>query len=278
MSACVPPVPAERPQSAMKGINLTGGMLEEAYLRYNRKDYIHPDPVEFVWWYTYPGDREIAALLASALALGRASCILRALGDALARLGEPLKAVTTFGRKHLRDLFRDFRYRFYDGGQLAGFLSCAGDCVRRYGSLEACFLRGKDEGDTFDVLASFLKESGLGEFDILPDPAKGSACKRLHLFLRWMVRRDEIDPGGWDYPASRLIVPVDTHMMRAGRALGFTGRNQPDARSAREITEGFRRFASDDPVRYDFSITRMGIREDLDLDKWLDLHINPERV
>ncbi|MCK4410112.1 MAG: DUF2400 family protein, partial [Candidatus Eisenbacteria sp.] len=98
----------------------------------------------------------------------------------------------------------------------------------------------------------------------LPDPARGSACKRLHLFLRWMVRSDDVDPGGWDaVPASKLIVPLDTHMHRFSLLLGLTDRKQANGRTALEITRAFRSFSPDDPVKYDFSLTRLGIRDDL---------------
>jgi len=76
------------------------------------------------------------------------------------------------------------------------------------------------------------------------------------------VRRDEIDPGGWDaVPARLLLVPVDVHMHRIGRWLRFTRRRQADLAAVREITAGFRRFAPEDPARYDFALTRLGIRE-----------------
>ena len=254
---------------------LTVAYLENAYEKYNRKDFIHPDPVEFLWRYESPADREVVGIIASSFALGRATCIIRVVGEVLERLERPSKAVVTLGKEVFEELFKDFRYRFYTGTQLAGFLHSLGRCIRKYGSLEECFLVDDDNGDTFGMLSAFLKRSGLGRHGILPDPEKGSACKRLHLFLRWMIRQDEIDPGGWDFPSSRLIVPVDTHMLKAGRALSFTSRKQPDAVSAREITDGFRRFAKDDPVRYDFSITRMGIRDDLDLNAWLDKKTSP---
>jgi len=104
------------------------------------------------------------------------------------------------------------------------------------------------------------------EGHLLPRPARGSACKRLNLFLRWMVRRDEIDPGGWDAVSpARLIVPLDTHMHRICGSLGLTKRSQADLQAALEITEAFRAFAPDDPVRYDFAISHLGIRGEGDI-------------
>lgn len=108
---------------------------------------------------------------------------------------------------------------------------------------------------------SRMAEQGCSSGHLLPRPARGSACKRLHLFMRWMVRHDDVDPGGWNMiPASELIVPVDVHMHRMGIQLGFTIRKAADARTAEEITDGFRVVSSDDPVKYDFALTRFGIQ------------------
>jgi uncharacterized protein (TIGR02757 family) len=88
--------------------------------------------------------------------------------------------------------------------------------------------------------------------------------------LRWLVRRDDVDPGGWTgVPASRLVVPLDVHMHRIGAALGLTARRQADAKAALEVTAAFRAISPDDPVRYDFALTRLGIRTDTDLEAFL---------
>jgi uncharacterized protein (TIGR02757 family) len=145
--------------------------------------------------------------------------------------------------------------------------------LKTYGSLEACFAAGMGRQDRtvlpgLSAFARKLADASSGRAcSLLPDPGKGSACKRLHLFLRWMVRRDAVDPGGWEaLSPSQLIVPVDTHMHRIGRALGFTGRKQADQKTAVEITEGFRAFSRRDPVKYDFCLTRLGIRPDLSVE------------
>jgi len=99
----------------------------------------------------------------------------------------------------------------------------------------------------------------------VPDPSKNSALKRLNLFLRWMVRTDEVDPGGWTRVSpSKLIVPLDVHMHRNARRLGLTQRNQADMKTAEEISAAFAKYCKEDPVKYDFCITRFGIRDDMD--------------
>ncbi len=105
---------------------------------------------------------------------------------------------------------------------------------------------------------------------LLCHPAAGSACKRLNLYLRWMVRRDDVDPGGWTgVSPARLVIPLDVHMHRIGRGLGLTQSRYANLRTALEITAAFRRIAPDDPVRYDFALTRLGIRSDTDLEGFL---------
>ncbi|MCJ7774009.1 MAG: DUF2400 domain-containing protein, partial [Desulfobacterales bacterium] len=115
----------------------------------------------------------------------------------------------------------------------------------------------------------------LNSFKIKPGhlvahPQKGSACKRMNLFLRWMVRQDAVDPGGWDdVSPSKLVIPLDTHMYRIGLRLGFTTRKQMDMHTAIEITKGFQKVIPDDPVKYDFSLTRFGIRNDMNFDEFV---------
>jgi uncharacterized protein (TIGR02757 family) len=170
------------------------------------------------------------------------------------------------GRAELESVYRGFRHRWIRGGDLAAMLAGVKDAMGAYGSLRELFYAKLDERDE-DVgcaLSRFVEEihgrsSGFPSC-LLSSPAMGSACKRLQLFLRWMVRRDDVDPGGWSEVSPRmLIVPLDTHMFRICGALGFTKRAQADLKTAREATEGFRRIVPEDPVRYDFALTRLGM-------------------
>lgn len=245
-----------------------GELLFALYERYHRPQYIHPDPLELVLKEP-PRDREVAALIASSLALGRVDLILAAASRVLTTLQAPTDALTDSSRGQLMRLFRGFRYRFFSGVQLANFLHGVGEMIRRYGSLEASFRSGIGAADenTFPALARFVRElrvlSGGDIGILLSDPQKGSASKRLHLFLRWMIRQDAIDPGGWKIPPRMLIVPADVHMLRVSRLLGFTQRRQPDVRAALEITAALSEFCPEDPVKFDFSMTRLGIHPEL---------------
>ena len=105
--------------------------------------------------------------------------------------------------------------------------------------------------------------------NLLPRPARLSACKRVFLYLRWMVRKDAVDPGGWTgVSPARLVVPLDTHMAAACRRLGILTRKATDLRAALETTEAFRLYSPSDPVRYDFALTRPGIHPCLDADAY----------
>ena len=257
--------------------------LEDLYVTYNRRELVHPDPLEFLYAYDDVSDREIVALVASYLAYGRVAQILKSVRRVLERMPAPAEFVRGASPETLRSTLAGFKHRFTTGETLAALLSGARCAIERHGSLGACFgagLSGRDE-TVLPALTAFVGQlnSGApchsakheaGHKPPLPSPAEGSACKRLNLFLRWMVRRDAVDPGGWDHvPPSKLIVPLDTHMLRIGRALNLTQRNQANIRTAQEVTAAFRAFAPDDPVRYDFALTRLGIRHDADLDGFL---------
>lgn len=251
--------------------------LEKLYSCYNRRDFVHPDPLEFLYRYPDPLDREIAGLIASSLAYGRVSHILKSVSLVLDGMRSPSSFLKSASRKELRRAYRDFKHRFTTCGELSDMLWGIKRAIERHGSLQACFMAGFHPGDDtmLPALVAFVEElnagGACGSNSLLPSPRKGSACKRLNLYLRWMVRRDDVDPGGWEgVPASRLIVPLDTHMYRFCRALGFTRRKQADMRAALEITEAFKAIAPEDPVRYDFAITRLGIRADEDMELFIN--------
>jgi len=246
--------------------------LEGLYQRYNRREFVHPDPLEFLYRYDDPRDREIAALVASGLAYGRVRQILKSVESVLERMPEPARFLRKATAKGLEKTFEGFKHRFTTGEELAGMLTGAKLAIEAHGSLEACFRSAirEDDEDVRRALESFAATLNIhcdGEgTTLVPRPGAGSACKRLNLYLRWMVRKDEVDPGGWEgVPKEKLVVPLDTHMFRICRALGMTGRRQGDMTTALEITAAFRRIAPEDPVKYDFALTRLGIRSECDL-------------
>ncbi len=239
--------------------------LERLYRLYNRRDRAANDPVRFVHGLD-PPDREVAALIASSLAYGRVGQILASVGRLLGAMPAPAAFLAQSSRARIRKAVGRFRHRFTTAADMAEMLAGVKEALARWGSLERCFAEGMRTGDETIVpaLGAFVERiagrAPRGGFSLLPPPGRGSACKRLNLFLRWMVRSDEVDPGGWGLvPASRLVVPLDTHLHRVGRGLGFTDRKSADLRAAVEVTEAFRRLAPADPVRYDFALAHLGI-------------------
>ena len=243
---------------------------EALYAKYNHREFIGSDPLQFVWRYDQARDREVVGLIASSLAFGGVSQIAKCVEAVLQRMPGPCAWIGRASPSSLARTFRRFRYRFVDCDDLCDLLRGIRRVIDRYGSLRDCFASGLHDADAtvLPAVNGFVAELRAGSTQdtnyLLPRPSPASACKRLHLYLRWMIRRDEIDPGVWaPMPTGKLIVPVDTHMHRTALRWGLTTRRQADQRTAIEITEAFRRIAPHDPVRYDFALTRLSMRGNL---------------
>ncbi len=222
---------------------------------------------------------ELAGLVSASLALGNATAIMKAAESALSPFGNsPASKLATMDDQDIAGALAGFRYRFFTAEDLAPLLCAARNVTRSFGSLERAFLDGDDpaESDYAAAASRFARTLAAAapsawRLNLLPDPARGSAAKRVFLYLRWMVRRDAVDPGPWTKAdRSRLVVPLDTHMAAACRRLGLIARRSTDLKAAREAGAAFRAIRPDDPVRYDFCMTRPGIRPDLDPDECFD--------
>jgi len=246
--------------------------LEQLFSLYQGRQWVHPDPLEFLYLYGEERDREIVGLIASSLAYGRVAQILKSVSAVLDKMGaSPHDFVLSSTDAELQKIFAGFKHRFTTAKDLISLLRGARAVYEDFGSLYNCFMEAHDdrqdtvyEGLCF-LVAQIIKANGQTSNTLLPLPERGSACKRLHLFLRWMVREDDVDPGGWhEVSPSKLIVPLDIHMHRTCSLLRMTCRKQADLKTALEITRAFRHFAPEDPVKYDFVLTRLGIRNDCD--------------
>jgi uncharacterized protein (TIGR02757 family) len=244
--------------------------LENLYQRYNRHQFVHPDPVEFLYLYGDIKDREIVGLIASSLAYGRVKQILKSVSYVLSRMTpSPYLFLKDSTHASMCKTFKDFTHRFARGDHLAALLQGAKNVIDQYGSLNDCFARAvsDDDGTVMPALNFFsaaLTAKNCNPGHLIALPQRGSACKRMNLFLRWMVRKDDVDPGGWRGVAlSNLIIPLDTHIHKISLKLGFTKSRQANMRTALEITSGFKQIVPDDPVKYDFVLTRLGIRSDM---------------
>ena len=246
---------------------------------YTAFDHVHSatDPVHIVRRYESRADREVAGFCAAALAFGRVASVLQSIEGLLAVMGpSPARFVRRFDPVRHRARIDPLLHRWIRGRDLVALLLVLQRMLRESGSIERFFVAGDDPGapDVGPALESFStraldtdlepaygrvpKRPGVAYF--FPRPSGGSACKRLNLFLRWMVRRDAIDLGVWtSVSPARLVVPLDTHVIRLGRCLRLTRYVSPGWKMAAEITRSLRVLDPADPVRYDFALCHVGM-------------------
>lgn len=236
------------------------------------------DPVHIVRRFTSKADREVVGFCAAALAFGRVASVLQSIESLLAVMGpRPAEFVRGFNPDKERTQLEPLVHRWIGGRDLMALLIVLQRMLAETGSIEAFFMQGDDGAsphvgpalDSFSTraLATDLRaaygrrvprQRGVAYF--FPRPSAGSACKRLNLFLRWMIRRDEIDLGVWSKVSpSRLIVPLDTHVIRLGRCLKLTRYTSPGWKMAEDITNALRAFDPQDPVRFDFALCHVGM-------------------
>lgn len=246
------------------------------YERYNHRKFVGLDPLAFLYRYKRPRDIEIVGFLAAGLAYGRVGQITASLTDLFGRMGNsPYEFVADFddGR---RDLLTGFKHRFNTGRDIADLLGVFQGMLEKSGSIENFFMEGYSRGDEniLPAIESFCgraidmhrrmsgREAGLGLRYLLTQPSGGSPCKRMNLFLRWMVRKDAVDVGIWErIDKAKLIVPVDVHMSRLSRILGIHAARSVTMKTAVAITKAFADVSPEDPARYDFALCRVGIYE-----------------
>lgn len=243
--------------------------LERLYAQYTLRSFVDPDPLAAVYRFSRPEDQEIAGLLSAAFAFGNVKQILVALGQIFTQLPEPRRNLEAMSHKQLTRRFTGFQYRYIKQDQLLALLAGVQALLKEYGGLGGAFEQqlSPDDSCVASALAKWIAlldtAGGVKQNYLLPSPLRGSACKRLFLYLRWMIRHDPVDLGLWPVPARLLVVPLDTHMHQMALALGLTHRKNASLSTALEVTEQFRRICPEDPVRYDFALTRLGIRKAL---------------
>ncbi len=239
---------------------------------------VENDPVELVHRYRSPRDREVAGLFCASLAYGRVELFKPVLAAVLADMGQSPAAFCHDLPRSL-DLrpFAGRVYRFNLGSDLACLAWACGAALRETGSLEALFARGltgPSDEDWRTALSRFTATLRETDFTavrarlgppraldhLLPRAELSGACKRLHLYLRWMVRpSDGVDLGVWGLSPARLCVPLDTHIGRMAQNLGLTRRHDLGFRTAQEITRSLREIDPADPIKYDFALCHFGM-------------------
>ncbi len=252
------------------------GRLEEQYRTFDHVESA-TDPVHKVRRFTAAADREVVAFCAAGLAFGRVASVLQSIEGLLAVMGpSPAEYVRRFDPARDREALKPLVHRWIRGTDLGALVLILQRMLAESGSIERFFLAGDDPSapDITSALDSFSRRAMQtdlrpaygrmptrpGVCYFFPRPSAGSACKRLNLFLRWMVRSDAIDMGVWTgVSPSRLIVPLDTHVIRLGRCLRLTRYVTPGWKMAAEITASLRALDPRDPVRYDFSLCHLGM-------------------
>ena len=267
--------PKTRARSSVAESDLRG-RLDALYHQFNDEQSV-TDPIQIVRRFSRADDREIVGFCAAALAFGRVQSVLNSIEGLLKVMGpSPAAYVRAFDPGRDRRALDHLRHRWTRGVDLAALVWILRQMIDRQGSIEGVLRRraGRWRRDhrsrarrVFHTRVRPESRRGLRSRSLTPGvsyffarPSSGGACKRLNLFLRWMVRRDEVDLGVWSHvrPA-QLIVPLDTHVIRVGRCLRLTRYTSPGWRMAADITRSLRALDPVDPVRYDFSLCHIGM-------------------
>jgi uncharacterized protein (TIGR02757 family) len=258
---------AGQPNLALLGERL------EALRREWRTRRLDSDPLVFAHRYADPADREVVAFISASLAFGRVTSIQASIARILAALGpRPSAFLDAWDERPITGLER-FVHRWVTGKDVEEFLRMVKRARRAHGSLGALFAMGDEPNSDYVIaLSSFHRNlhalsprptaRSRGLRFLLPAPESGSACKRSHLFLRWMIRTEGFDLGLWTgagFTPARLLLPMDVHLHRISRRIGLTRRKAADLGASREATAWLRRISPADPVAYDWPLSRLGI-------------------
>ena len=254
--------------------------LDALYRDFDFKEGALNDPIRYPMKCRNKRDVEAAAFVSSALSYGRVGLFTPVIEKILSKMGKsPYDFLLEFKIKKHGSLFDGVSYRFQSTSDILCLLHILGNLLRKHRSLEGLFMghfqrSAPDTGAALsgmveemlnvDTAVVYGKKTGprppRGLLHLLPSPVGGSACKRLNLFLRWMVRDRDVDLGIWrDVPKNKLVIPLDTHIMAISRRLGLTMRKTPDWKTAVEITSSLKTLDPEDPLKYDFPLCHTGM-------------------
>jgi len=245
-------------------------LMEKLYRTYNKRDLIVPDPLQFPYQYKSKRDKEVVAFFSAIFAYGRVALIQSNLENLFAIMNrKPFEFVKNFSKSdHCK--FANFKYRFNTSTDVIAIITALQRIINQHGSIEKLFLTCYDRQDenVYPSLGRFVDrlipfgQTSRGLKFLLPGASSSSASKRLNMFLRWMVRDDDVDLGLWKkIDKAQLIIPVDVHIARLSKLIGLTKRKTAGKSTAIEITKAFAKISPDDPVKYDFALSRIGIVE-----------------
>lgn len=244
---------------------ITKEKIDELVLKYETEEFIKDDPIRIPNKFTEKKDIEIAGFIASLVAYGRREVFIKKLNQLLdIAQNEPYNFIMNFEP----EILGDFNYRFGKPEDFAQIFNIMRSLYEKDGGLEDLFkyaYQNPAEDNMFIPVTDYFysraqDNNAMGFKFMVPDARKGSAMKRMCMFLRWMIRKGPVDFGIWDFmPASDLLIPLDTHVARISREMGLLTRNANDFKAVLEITENLRKFDPQDPVKYDFAMFGYGV-------------------
>lgn len=244
--------------------------LEASVDQYNRPGFIESDPISVPHRFTLKQDREIMGFWAAILAWGQRKTIINKANELVELMdGAPYDFIRNHQEEDRRR-FLDFKHRTFQATDTLYFLEFFQWYYSQNDSLEDAFARhlSPTAATTEAALVGFhqlffsLPDAPDRTRKHIPTPLRGSTCKRLNMFLRWMVRKDDkgVDFGIWErISPGQLLIPLDVHVERVARRLGLLVREKVDWRAVLELTETLRGMDEEDPVKYDFGLFGMGV-------------------
>ncbi len=251
-----------------KSIHQLKSFLDEQVAVYNKPDFIPNDPISIPHAFTLKQDVEIMGLFASILAWGQRKTILNKCRELTDRMGgKPYDFILNHTSADLK-MLEGFKHRTFNDTDALYMVDFLHHHYQENDSLEDAFLNAGKFVSIEESLKTFHEKVFAAEYaprrsrKHISTPAKKSTCKRLNMYLRWMVRKDDcgVDFGNWDrIPQSRLICPIDVHVDRTARQLGLVERPQTDWLTALELTDNLRKLDADDPVKYDFALFGLSV-------------------
>ena len=244
---------------------ITKTELDKLVEKYENKEFIKDDPIQFIHRYKGKKDAELAGFISSLLAYGSRKQFIKKLDELFINIAqnEPVNFIQNFEP----EIIGNFNYRFGKPDDFISIFKILKELYNTTAGLEELFSYGKKQNKIFETVVDYFyaradKNSGQGFYHMIPNPHNGGAMKRMCMYLRWMVRKGPVDLGIWDFiKPSELYIPLDVHVGRISRQMGLLNRSSNDFKAVMELTSKLKEFCPEDPVKYDFAMFAYGISE-----------------
>lgn len=244
---------------------ITKTELDKLVEKYENKEFIKDDPIQFIHRYKEKKDAELAGFISSLLAYGSRKQFIKKLDELFINIAqnEPVNFIQNFEP----EIIGNFNYRFGKPDDFISIFKILKELYNTTAGLEELFSYGKKQNKIFKTVVDYFyaradKNSGQGFYHMIPNPHNGGAMKRMCMYLRWMVRKGPVDLGIWDFiKPSELYIPLDVHVGRISRQMGLLNRSSNDFKAVMELTSKLKEFCPEDPVKYDFAMFAYGISE-----------------